>query len=272
MAKAKFHAVPDNVADVLRWSDCSGKSITLPEQLDRETYVQVDKVLKAMGGKWSRGAKAHIFADDVATIFADVLSAGKVLDEKKTYQFFETPSELAIRMVAMAQIATGDIVLEPSAGRGAILRHIPHSANTVAVELNPKMVEHLKATCPPRPFEVNEPKGSLALIEGDFLQLGKLAQSKLFAMRFDAIVMNPPFSELQDVEHVMHAYDLLSPGGRLVAVMSPAGWSNSTKKAQQFREWLGGIEGAMAEQLPEGTFKESGTGVNTMLLFIRKDS
>ena len=32
--------------------------------------------------------------------------------------------------------------------------------------------------------------------------------------------MNPPFDRLQDVRHVTHAFSLLAPGGRLVAVMA----------------------------------------------------
>ena len=36
---------------------------------------------------------------------------------------------------------------------------------------------------------------------------------------YDRIIMNPPFSNRQDAEHVRHAYELLRPNGRIVAIM-----------------------------------------------------
>ena len=35
---------------------------------------------------------------------------------------------------------------------------------------------------------------------------------------FDAVLMNPPFAQGADIEHITHALTMLKPGGRLVAL------------------------------------------------------
>lgn len=86
---------------------------------------------------------------------------------------------------------------------------------------------------------------------------------------YNRIYMNPPFEEGQDIDHVQHAYKILAPGGQMVAVMSEGPFFRGDRKATEFREWLEGV-GGYSEQLPEGSFKESGTGVNTRLVVIMK--
>jgi hypothetical protein len=48
--------------------------------------------------------------------------------------------------------------------------------------------------------------------------------------------------------------------------MSEGVFYRSDKKATAFREWLAEI--GISDKLPEGTFKQSGTGVNTRLVII----
>tara|TARA_R110000737_G_scaffold152329_2_gene181609 strand:- start:4874 stop:8530 length:3657 start_codon:yes stop_codon:yes gene_type:complete len=83
--------------------------------------------------------------------------------------------------------------------------------------------------------------------------------------------MNPPFENFQDIEHVQHAFSLLKPGGKLVAIMG-AGVKNSRKKAVEFREWLDNA-GSYIEDLPDGSFKTSDrpTGVSTVMVTIEKN-
>jgi 16S rRNA G1207 methylase RsmC len=85
---------------------------------------------------------------------------------------------------------------------------------------------------------------------------------------FDSIFMNPPFENLQDVDHVRHAYALLAEGGELVAVMSESPFFRMDKKAVDFRAWLDEI-GGYSEQLPAGSFQESGTGVQARLVHLK---
>jgi hypothetical protein len=79
---------------------------------------------------------------------------------------------------------------------------------------------------------------------------------------YDRIVMNPPFSDGRDIAHVRHAFDLLKPGGRLVALMGESAFTNQNKRATEFREWLERM-GGTEEKLPEGTFNDPSLPVNT---------
>ncbi len=88
---------------------------------------------------------------------------------------------------------------------------------------------------------------------------------------YNRIVMNPPFENLADVDHVRHAYELLADGGILVAIMSASPFQRNDYKAQEFRVWLKRMNGE-TEELPDGSFLESdrSTGVATRLVVIPK--
>ncbi|HHK0428589.1 TPA: methyltransferase, partial [Pseudomonas aeruginosa] len=79
------------------------------------------------------------------------------------------------------------------------------------------------------------------LVGSDFMEVS--------GKQYDRIVMNPPFSKGRDIQHVQHAYSLLKPGGRLVAIMSEGAFFQSNKAAENFRAWLDGL-GATSERLP----------------------
>jgi hypothetical protein len=54
--------ISNDVANVLANSCVEENRLFLPpEQLDRKLYVSVNKVLEAIGGKWNRREKAHLF-------------------------------------------------------------------------------------------------------------------------------------------------------------------------------------------------------------------
>ena len=169
--------------------------------------------------------------------------------------FFPTPKETAQRMVAEAGLEPGMKVLEPSAGNGNIAEVIR------AAGVNPDVVEQSS-----RLREILEAKG-FNVVEHDFLDV-KDGQ-------YDRIVMNPPFSNGQDAEHIHHAYTLLNPGGKLVAIAGEGIFLRNDAKATAFREWLDEV-GGTSEKLPEGTFKDSSlmatTGVNARMVVIEKPS
>lgn len=167
-------------------------------------------------------------------------------------QLFPTPPELAARMVDEAQIEQGHDVLEPSAGTGNIIKALPcvrPNGTVTAVEISRDLTQHLESLA-----DLTFCKDFLTC-NGD---LGK----------FDRILMNPPFADGQDIEHVKHAYQFLKDGGRIVAIMGEGAFFRSDRKATEFRAWLDGV--GYSEQLPADTFKASGTGVNTRLVVIDK--
>jgi protein-L-isoaspartate O-methyltransferase len=170
-------------------------------------------------------------------------------------QLFPTPPELAARLVELAEVRAGARVLEPSAGTGrlvAAVRAAGESVQVVAVEVNQALSEVLR-----RSFahaESKMPQG-VEVITRDFLEL---AAGDIGV--FDAVIMNPPFAGGADVRHITHALTMLKPGGRLVAVCADGPRQNAVLRP------LVAARGGEWETLPPGTFKDEGTGVNTVLL------
>lgn len=242
--------IDDDALEVLKSVRCDGSSAVLTGLLDRGLYVKVNKVLEALGGRWNRRAKAHVFDGDAGELLADVLTTGQYLDRKQELQFYETPGELASRMCRIADVGRGAKVLEPSAGLGAIASVARQYGGAVqCIELDPKMSSVLAGNAFP-------------VTTCDFLVA---APTHLF----DAVVMNPPFRNGQDMAHVRHAYGFLADRGTLVAVMSAGMTFRSDRRATEFRDWLDHVGGEV-EPLPVGTFKQSGTKVNTVLVTIQK--
>ena len=68
-----------------------------------------------------------------------------------------------------------------------------------------------------------------------------------------------------NTRHVLHAARFLSPGGRLVSVMSAGVTFRTSAKHAAFRDFVAAHNGAI-EPLPEGAFKPSGTSVNTVIV------
>ena len=235
--------ISNDVLNILANSKLEDNQLFLPEgQLDRKLYVAVNKVLAAIGGKWNRSSKAHIFSCSPAETIDNMLITGEYTNEKKEFQFFETPLQLARKLVAMAEIMDGETVCEPSAGKGKIAEHLP-TKTTTCFELNSNNREYLK--------------GKLFNVEGDdFLQSEKM---------FDVFVANPPFTKQQDIDHVNHMISLANR--RVVSVMSASVLFRDNKKTVNFRDMIAELDGTI-EMLPEDSFRESGTKVNTCVVCV----
>jgi hypothetical protein len=84
--------ITDDVTNVLGNSRIDDNRLYLPTgQLDRKLYLAVNKVLEAIGGKWTRKEKAHLFDKPIQDILDEILLTGQYTDAKQEYQFFETP-------------------------------------------------------------------------------------------------------------------------------------------------------------------------------------
>jgi hypothetical protein len=165
--------------------------------------------------------------------------------------FFPTAKTTAAQVVAEAGIEPGMDVLEPSAGYGAIADEIREAG------VEPDVCE-ISSTL----REVLDAKG-YNVVAHDFIQYtGK---------KYDRIIMNPPFSKGLDIQHVHHAYSMLKPGGRIVAIMSEGAFYRSDRQAEAFRGWVDGLDGS-SEKLPEGSFLDPSlpatTGVNARVVVI----
>jgi hypothetical protein len=246
--------ISNDVLNVLENCRCEGNVLFLPNQrLDRKMYVSVNKVLEAAGGKWNKKQKGHVFTDDPSEVIESVILTGEihVVNAKKEFQFFETPAWLAKEMVQAANIWPEEYVLEPSAGRAAIanaIHAIEPEAYLHCYELNPENRAYL------------ENKG-FTVIGSDFLQhTGR---------QYDKIIANPPFSKQQDIDHITKMIDVCKPGGRVISIASASVLFRENRKTVQFRELIEDMDGTI-EKLPDGTFKESGTMVNTVMICVDK--
>jgi predicted RNA methylase len=245
--------VSEQVIATLDAGLCEGNQFILQGQLDRKAYTDVNKVLVAAGAKWNRSAKAHLFDCDAQDAISDIVLTGKVIDAKREFDFFETPDALADKIIDAAQIAPHHNFLEPSAGSGQIAKRATVLTSDVdVIEIQEALHDTMMCS------------GEYAnTTHGDFLVLDNI-------QRYDRIVMNPPFGRQADIKHVSKAIGLLKPGGRIVAIMSAGVTFRSNKLTEDFRS-LVAIHDGVIESLPEGSFKTSGTTVNTVMLTLDKN-
>lgn len=185
---------------------------------------------------------------------SDVEKATRDLIGRNIAGFFPTPRPIVDRMISAAALEPGQAILEPSAGKGDIaeaIREAEPQAKLDVIEVVPTLREILRL----KGFE---------LVDSDFLE---------HAGEYDRILMNPPFENGADIEHVRHAYDLLKPGGRLVAIMSEGPFFRQARKDEAFRQWLDSVDGH-SEKLPPDSFAGKDafrqTGVATRLVTIQK--
>ena len=169
--------------------------------------------------------------------------------------YFPTPPGAARRVMELADVQPGMTVLEPSAGGGNLADAAKAAGGKVEVaEVNTSLREILRE------------KGHELVAHNTLDHQGS----------YERVVMNPPFENGQDIDHVRHAFDRqLAPGGRLVAIVSRGAVERSDKKATAFREWLE-ANNAHVEELPDGSFagadSERKTGVATSLIVVEKPS
>src|SRR5204862_5173800 len=60
----KREPVALHILAVLQAAYFEGDKIVLPTQLERKTYLDTNKVLERIGGKWNRKQKGHVFEDE----------------------------------------------------------------------------------------------------------------------------------------------------------------------------------------------------------------
>lgn len=243
--------IDDNVLAVLTGAvDATGNRAIITQQLARPDYVAVDKVLRAAGGAWDRKAKAHLFP--VGTDAGEVINSLCLTGTYTTASddgWFPTSAVVADQLVGLvAPLRPGMAVLEPSAGEGALihaLRRACGGLHIVAVELDPRrnqvLVQHAAAVVDAVGQDV------VAVIEPcDFL-------TWTTPVAFDRVVMNPPFIGTTYIDHVMHAFDMLKPGGQLGAVMPAGVRFRQDRKHAAFRAFVDENDGEIRE-LHEGAF------------------
>jgi 16S rRNA G1207 methylase RsmC len=141
-------------------------------------------------------------------------------------------------------------VLEPSAGIGNIadkVREVTKDIDVIELMSSFREILNLKG---------------YNLIGSDFMEYD-------IDRRYDAVIMNPPFSNNKDIEHLKHAYGFVKAGGVLVSITSPHWTFAGDKKSKEFREWIE-TQNYFSEPLESGTFEA--TGVRSEIVVIHKAS
>ena len=178
--------------------------------------AEAERVIAYIGGvktKNERGTEYFAFDYDPREVIAEIICTG-CLPDQQSHQYYPTPESLAQVAVEMAQIEPHHECLEPSAGTGGFADLLPKTVTT-CVEISPL---HCK---------VLEAKGH-NVVEADFL--------KWEGIKFDRIVMNPPFASGRWQAHLEHAAGMLADDGRLVAIL-PASAKNRDVLPGWTLEW-----------------------------------
>lgn len=267
-------AALEDLAETCRERACP---VTTPSRLEA-----IEKVARALPGDyaargvldrirdWRRAVAAGLGTEEKwKQAVADVAALGKAapvqapaerwirdaeraLIGRKIPGYFPTPPALVQEMIIEAELRPGDRVLEPSAGKGDIALAIR------AAGAEPDVLEVITDL-----RDILELKG-LHLVGRDFLSYEP-------GPVYDAVIMNPPFEDLADIDHVRHAYELVKPGGRVVAIMGESPFFRQGRKAEDFRLWLAEV-GGESRKNPDKAFMDSDrpTGVSTRLVVIHK--
>ncbi|MER5639390.1 hypothetical protein ABT095_20835 [Kitasatospora sp. NPDC002227] len=245
--------IDNEIREVLEQAESHGTELRLPTQLGRTLYVRIDQLLATAGGHWQRTRKAHVFPGDAAQAVAALLAAGQVQTAKERTverQFYPTPRPVAERLADLAEIDTDQLVLEPSAGEGALARLLADRGAVVdCIELDPTSAAAIRDAGYAR-----------EVITGDFLKRPRRPD-------YHAVVMNPPFSGRQDLRHVSHAEGFVRPGGKLVAIMSAGVTFRNDRATAQFRQHVKDAGGTI-EPLPDDAFHPIGITVRTVVLVL----
>jgi len=138
----------------------------------------------------------------------------------------ETPDNIADLMVELSEIPVYSRILEPSAGKGAIIRSINKyfqkyeiKPNISVCEMNEDNKYYLG-----KDFDVH-------FISHDFLKINN-------DLKFDRIIMNPPFKNGSDIKHIQKVYNHLNKNG-ILTVLLHRFWIDSEESVySDFRNWI----------------------------------
>ena len=236
---------------IIREAELDGNKLYLQGQLDRKQYVSINEVLETIGLKRNRKEKAHIAEcspDELTQAIDDIIDTGEVETLKETikkFQFYETPREVAEYLVNLADLKEDDYVCEPSAWHWAIADCMKYMWDQL----------HL--------YEIDPIK--CKILEEKWYKVHNIDWLNHNNISFDKIIANPPFSKSQDVKHILHMARKLTVGGRLVSIAS----ASIKRREGKLYDELKTLNPEFIE-LPDWSFKDSWTMVNTVIVLINK--
>ena len=168
---------------------------------------------------------------------------GRMDHPRHAADLYETSSE-AVEMLVRHEPLQGP-VLEPSAGRGAIVRELlRHGVQVHASDLHDHAAE-----------------AALGIETGiDFLSMTSMSGCR-------SIVMNPPFRDAE--AHVRHALQLLPEGGTL-AVLLRMTWIAAKVRADLLKHCHAAIIAGRLKMLPPGARDRGRSGTTDFAWFLMR--
>lgn len=262
MAGSWFTVTPAARAALEQHTRCDGHRVTVTAQLDPGTWRQVSGVMERLGGTYVPNASTFALppGTDAAAAVAQALAAGRVMAPAGAQGYVPTPMDLAEDLVASYAELPGPAlqtlrVLEPSAGTGRFVSVLLgyHDVQVTAVE--PDTVRASQIPDSPR----------VTTVPSTFEEYAATGPGK-----FDRVVMNPPFSvpgrAALWAEHLLLAWRLLAPGGRLVAIL-PASALHEQQRGPDAKQAAALIaDHGRGTLIDPDAFAPSGTTVRTCVV------
>jgi SAM-dependent methyltransferase len=206
---------------------------------DADTLVDINKALAEFYGV-VLGDASQPYPDEPRESTAIV----------KDLQFFRTPMAAIHRVLDGIYDLKSKLVLEPSCGDGAFLDAIRDAGGTgFGIEYDLSRVTICRA------------KGH-KVQQANFLQTVPVE-------KFDIVLMNPPFYGRHYAKHVRHAFKFLKPGGVLKAILPATARYDHGELDDMIPKPRWSCDSAW-DDLPVGSFSESGTNVSTTILTLHK--
>jgi predicted RNA methylase len=228
--------------------------------------------IRSLTIKKFQNGNAHVMFDKLTLVDINKALAefyGEVLpdttDEKPTQkqastavskdlQYYPTPQNVVDTIIGDYGRSwfEGKIVLEPSCGCGRILDGLRRAgASVYGIEVDFARAAQSRA------------KGH-SVLNANFLETAP-------DPTFDMVLMNPPFYGRHWIKHVKHAFKFLKPGGTLKAILPI-----TARDVENLIPEIGAVQPSRYNgpwnDLPVGSFSESGTNINTTILTIHKAS
>lgn len=177
-------------------------------------------------------------------------------DQREGADYFATPEPLGLKMVEWSGIKSGEKILEPSAGHGAIARWFPEDTRRTLIEPSFNLASRAG---------VNAPGADV---------LNHAFEDLHATNKYDAIVMNPPFGMggATAIKHLEKAARHLRNGGRVV-ILYPDGPA-AEKRMEKFYESDAAKDLFVVAKvhLPSVTFERAGTSVRTSVYVMEKQT
>lgn len=148
---------------------------------------------------------------------------------KRDYSKFYTPPHIAKYMVSLVNINIGDVLLEPSAGNGAIVREIKNNnagCKVFAFEINPDCQTLLRNS------------GADVVVIKDFLAIPVHA-------KFNHCIANPPFGNNINLDdHFNHIRSHVKDGGAVVMIVPEDFIPEVKHETHQIENWSKNKDGS----------------------------